>query len=188
MIFEFSFIWNKTTKMSDKREKLDNDSYVRRLFSFECFAVTAYPELSKKKFKGWDFNLVKDSFLYWVDKRDPIIIEISKGIEGIEPGSEEFVWYGVNKNKFAGIVLLYCITPFYKSKQGKRDKHADLILNIMKGISEGSYPPQEIINEINLTYYWNREVTGYLAKVIELKDMSDDQFKALPDQNQWLNT
>jgi hypothetical protein len=177
-----------------KADKLDEDSYVRRLLSFDCFAVTAFPELSKKKSKVWDFESVRKAFSKWVDGRwiegrDKSIIKISEELEGVEPGSDQFVWYRVNKNKFAGIMILYCIIGFYKSKtNGKRDKHADLIINIMKGISEGIYPTEEILNEINLTYYWNREVMGYFGKVMELKDMTDVQFRALPEQDKWLNT
>lgn len=179
--------------------KLDDDSYVRRLLSFQCFAVSAYPDLSKKKTKPWDFEVVRKVFVNWTESRDRSIIEISKELDTVEPGSDEFVWYHVNKNKFAGIILLYSIIGFYKSKSkdgskskdnvdGKKDKHADLIANILTCISDGTYPTEPILDEINLTYYWNNQVMGYYAKALELKDMTDDQFEALPEQVQWLNT
>jgi len=170
--------------------KLDDDSYVRRLLSFQCFAISAYPDLSEKKVRPWDFEVVIEAFTNWTENRNRSIIEISKELDDVEPGSDDFVWYRVNKNKFVGIILLYSIIGFYKSKSkegskttgNKKDKHADLIANILTCISDEVYPAEPILEEINLTYYWNDQVMGSYAKALELKDMTDDQFRALPEQ------
>lgn len=174
--------------MRSKVKELDDDSYVRRLLNFECFAVSAFPELSNfGQRKLWDFELVAQAFGYWVISKDPSIIKISKAIEDILPGQDEFVWYRINKNKYAGIVLLYAILGFYKSRPGKSDKHGHLILAIMAGIRAGTYPTKAILDEINLTYYWDHQVMAYSSKVLQLENMSDAEFKALPEHDTWLN-
>ncbi len=181
------------------RRVLDDDSYVRRILSFICFAQSGFPDLSKKQQRHWNFETVRTAFSEWVDKRDRKIIWISEQLDNIDPDVEQFVWYRIHKNKYAGLMLLHAVVGFYKSrtvkaggsteskKRVKRDKHADLIIEILKGISEGTYPAQPVLDEINLTYYWNRDVMGYYGKVLELKDMPDAEFRVLPDQTDWLN-
>lgn len=181
------------------RRVLDDDSHVRRTLSFICFAQSGFPDLSKKQQKPWNFETVRTAFLEWVDKRDRKIIWISEQLDNIDPDVEQFVWYRINKNKYAGLMLLHAVVGFYKSrtakaedstdtkKKLKRDKHGDLIIEILKSISEGTYPEQSVLDEINLTYYWNSEVMAYYGKVLELKNMPDAEFRVLPDQTDWLN-
>ena len=168
--------------------KLDDASYVRRLLSFTCFAVSSFPELSKKRKMIWNFETVREGFTSWTYGRNRKIIEISEAIENIQPGSDDFVWYRINANRYAGILLLYSIIGFYRIKEGKRDKHADLIIELLRHISEGVYPDEKIFNEINLTYYWNKETMGYYEKALSLKEMSNADFSKLPKQNKWLNS
>ena len=165
-----------------KGKKLDDASHVRRLLSFTCFATTSFPNLSKKPTKPWDFEIVRKAFSDWVnvsqseEGRNRAIIKISEEIEAVEPGGDEFVWYKVDKNRFAGIIILYSIVGFYKMRNGKKDN------------SEGNFPDQEILDEINLTYYWHKEVMSYYTKILELKNMSDENFRKLPAFDIWLNT
>lgn len=163
---------------------MDDDFYVRRLLSFMCFS---------EKTKTCDFEKVRKAFSDWVEGSKPLkernreIIRISEELENVIPETNDFLWYKINLNKFAGIILLYSVLGFYKSRVGKRDKHADLLIELMKCISEGNFPPKNILHEISLTYYWNDETMRYLSKTHELIQMSDEKFKNLPNLEVWLN-
>lgn len=165
-----------------KAKILDDDSYIRRLLSFVCFSEKV------------DFEKVKNAFSNWVEGAKPLkernreIIQISKELENIKPEKEDFLWYKTDLNRFAGIIILYFMSGFYKTKPGKKDKHAKLLIDLMKNISEGSFPDKAILDEINLTYYWHDEAMGYFVKVHELMKMDVEKFKSLPDLEIWLNS
>lgn len=161
---------------------------VRRVLSFICFEPSSFPSLSNSGLKPWGFEKVRCAFESWVNARNMDIFEISKDIRDLDPQSKDFVWYKVDKNKLAGIIILYIVSGFYEFRFDNRDKHADLILDILKHISDGSFPSQTIIWEINLGYYWSKERMAYMKKVYELEKMTDETFKSLPDLETWLNT
>lgn len=153
---------------------MDNNSYVRRCLSFVCFSSNA--EM---------FEKVRKEFVGWHKNKNVALIETSKALDGVMPDKDgEFVWYRKSRQKFVGILLLFCMAPYYP-----HTNNGDQIIEIMHLISKGQFPSNNFITNIMLRWYWDEDFMQYLDKAVEVIEMkNDDEFKNLPlDFTEWLN-
>ena len=164
---------------------MDQENKIRTILNFILFDYGSF--IIKNNELITFAQLVKDVFKNWINRENRFIVTYTYKELPFKPDSDEIVFYKKDRIKFASALFLYCVIPFYKFRTHKKDKHGELIYELLDSLIKGEEFNKAHIKNFNLEYYWNEETSLYLYKIKEIMEMDEDTFKNLPDFDSWLN-
>ncbi len=167
------------------KEQLGPEEKIRSVLGFILFDNDSH--LIKNNETITFAQLVRDVFKNWINRENNWIVTHTYNELPNELDNEIIVFWKKDRIRFSAALFLYTIIPFYKLRKNKKDKHGELILELLDSLIDGKEFNKQYFQDCDLTYYWHHETASYLYKSKQIMDMSDETFKNLEDFDTWLN-